>query len=170
MVWIGDDAFPNKQNLLKPYPKNPTFHHEPGVQPEPVPPSELKKIKVFNYRLSRARMVVECAFGILASHFCFLTHRITCHPDLATGMIKAACVLHNFFQDMGDPICRSTVEEILAEPRQIAFTGLLQPMQLPRGFHTSTNSREVKDIFKEYFSAREGALHWQNTSAAVDDL
>ena len=49
MVWVGDDAFPNKTNLLRPYPKNPTFCPTPGTPPQPVPADELKKTKVFNY-------------------------------------------------------------------------------------------------------------------------
>ena len=51
---------------------------------------------------------------------------MTCHPEMATSVIKAACVLHNFLQDMGDPICCSTLEEIYADPRQVVFTGQLQ--------------------------------------------
>ncbi len=49
MVWVGDDAFSNKTNLLRPYPKNPIFHPTPGTPPQPVPADELKKTKVFNY-------------------------------------------------------------------------------------------------------------------------
>jgi hypothetical protein len=54
-VAVGDEAFPLKTYLLRPYSKH---HH--GVD-------ESKKI--YNYRLSRARRVVENAFGILASRW-----------------------------------------------------------------------------------------------------
>lgn len=95
-VWVGDDAFLNKSNLLKPYPKNPTFRRFPNANPEPLLPHELKKTKVFNYRLSHAQMVVECAFSIMASRFRFLMQHMTCQLETATSMIKAACILHNF--------------------------------------------------------------------------
>ena len=50
---IGDDAFPLRRWLQKPYPFRNLSVEE----------------RTYNYRLSRARMMVECAFGILISRF-----------------------------------------------------------------------------------------------------
>jgi hypothetical protein len=52
-ILVGDDAFPLKTYSLKPY-LHRTLTYEQNI---------------FNYRLSRARRIVENVFGILASRF-----------------------------------------------------------------------------------------------------
>ncbi len=48
-------------------------------------------------------MTVECAFGVLSSRFHFLM-RMVLSPNVATSVVKAACVLHNFLVKVNDPL------------------------------------------------------------------
>jgi hypothetical protein len=72
---IGDDAFPLKTNL-------------------PLSKEE----KIFNYRLSRARCVVENAFGILVSRFRVLDKKKSCNLSTADKIVKACCAIHNWLR------------------------------------------------------------------------
>ena len=53
---IGDDTFPLKTWMMKPFSKRNMVHEE----------------RIFNYILLRARCIVENAFGILANIFAIL--------------------------------------------------------------------------------------------------
>jgi hypothetical protein len=83
-IFIGDEAFPLSENLMRPYPKwSVTGKYEN---------------KVFNYRPSRARQTVECSFGILASRFRAFQNLFKIKVDSADKVINAACVLHNYLR------------------------------------------------------------------------
>ena len=80
--FVGDDAFEMGEHLMKPYPH-----------------SKLQlKERVFNYRLSRARRIVENAFGILATRFRILRREIEMSPENASIIVLTCCVLHNFLR------------------------------------------------------------------------
>ena len=49
----------------------------------------------FNYRLSRARRVVENAFGILANRFRCMHTTMCMDPDRVDLIVMACCILHN---------------------------------------------------------------------------
>ena len=82
-VIVGDDAFPLKAYLMKPFPgKNLTADQQ-----------------FFNYRLSRVRRFSENAFGILAAKFRVFRSAIISKPEYVNKLIFASVVLHNYLRD-----------------------------------------------------------------------
>ncbi|XP_046662301.1 protein ANTAGONIST OF LIKE HETEROCHROMATIN PROTEIN 1-like [Homalodisca vitripennis] len=79
--FCGDEAFP-LENLMRPYPRRVL--------------NDTKR--VFNYRLSRGRKSVECAFGMMSMKFRVLEKPIQCKPGNLKKIVQAVCVLHNFIK------------------------------------------------------------------------
>lgn len=79
-VIVADDAFAIKSYLMKPF----TLKNLDCGQ------------RIFNYRLSRARRIVENVFGIMSARFRVLRRPIEVNPDKAIIMVLAICALHNF--------------------------------------------------------------------------
>ncbi|GFW86881.1 DDE Tnp4 domain-containing protein [Trichonephila clavipes] len=90
-LFIGDEAFPLKNNLMRPY---------YGVA--------LSKDKaISNYRMSRARMCVENAFGIMASRFRIFRKPLMSSLESSTFTVPAAVCLQNYIKsaEKGVPFC-----------------------------------------------------------------
>lgn len=84
-VILGDEAFPLTPYLMKPYPRRNQLS---------IPQ------KVFNYRLCRARRIVENAFGILSARFRIFKSPIVLKTNTVIKLIKATCALHNWIRKM----------------------------------------------------------------------
>lgn len=82
--FIGDDIFGLDKNLMKAYNRNSNL----TITQE-----------VYNYRLSRARMSVEIAFGRLVGRFRILHRPMEVSLPTCDAVIKACCVLHNYLSE-----------------------------------------------------------------------
>ena len=82
---VADEAFPLCMDLLRPFPKGKNIQRLPYWQ------------TIFNYRLSRARCIVENAFGILVQRFRVFDRRLTMDDHNVIKIVNATCILHNYF-------------------------------------------------------------------------
>ncbi|XP_069837965.1 uncharacterized protein [Dendropsophus ebraccatus] len=134
-VMISDEAFPLLPNLLRPYPRR-----------------ELDTRKrIFNFRLARARRVVECTFGIMSSQWRILGTTIKLDVRTVDNIIKACCVLHNYTRP-------ETTDEIM-ENQQATIDNVVN-----WDFPSPSNlGVAIRDRYADYFMSPEGAVPWQYT-------
>nr|XP_055053261.1 uncharacterized protein LOC129438525 [Misgurnus anguillicaudatus] len=142
-VFVGDEAFPLMTNLLRPYPG----HH--------VPPER----RVFNYRLSRARLVVECAFGILSVRWRMYRRVIATSPEVAEVCVKATCVLHNFLRmkTLEGGRCAHRAE-LTIDPS--SASDALRDAPRMGSNNATRRAIEFRETYCAYFN-QEGAVPWQ---------
>jgi len=84
---VGDETFPLKTYLLKPY----SGSRSKGDNEK----------SIFNYMLSRSRIVVENAFGILKQKFQTFQRNLQSLSETAGNIIFANCILHSYLRDQG---------------------------------------------------------------------
>lgn len=151
-VLVADDAFSASTNLLKPFNKN----RLDGIQ------------RIFNYRLSRARRVVENAFGILSARFCIFRSPIQLNPEKARKITTACCALHNFLmmRNATTYLTSSLVDRDNAdgsitpgEWRNDAIDSSLHPLPRQRS-NNSERIDEIKNEFSQYF-INQGEIPFQ---------
>ncbi|KAM4030894.1 uncharacterized protein ACNLHF_018476 [Anomaloglossus baeobatrachus] len=133
-VCVGDEAFQLSQHLLKPYASS-------GLTPT---------TRVFNDRLTRARRMVECAFGILTSKWRVLLTIINIKSHNVDEVVKACVVLHNFL------ICK----EQIAIDDNFAETSLYDYQDIT--FRSTLAVSGMRDGFAEYFISPQGRVEWQD--------
>ena len=139
-VFVGDEAFPLRRNLMRPFPGP----HVPGER------------RVFNYRLSRARLVVECAFGILSSQWRMYRRVMVVSPTTAETCVRATCVLHNYLRVM-TLRRRGTTS---AGSRRQGEVDCLRGVSRMAANNASREALRVRAQFTSFFS-QEGAVPWQ---------
>ncbi|XP_063049901.1 uncharacterized protein LOC134444562 [Engraulis encrasicolus] len=156
-VFVADEAFPQKINLMRPYPGSQQLSHDQ---------------KVYNYRHSRARRVIENSFGILAARWRVMAHAIESSVETAEVVTKACIALHNFLAkgDEGLPEERQYIPPGMAdrggvpgEWRVIVQQDTnLTPARRITSARSTQDGLAVREIFKEYFQTDQGRLEWQD--------
>lgn len=153
-VLVADDAFAMKPNIMKPY---------PGQQ---LNASQ----RVFNYRLSRARRVVENAFGILSSRFRVLRRPIHLDAMKTKSVTLACCALHNYLMTKAtatyapNPLVDRYGSDGTLIPGEWRNEPMRESCELMEEIATKyvpESAKQIREEFENYFMSNIGELPWQ---------
>ena len=137
-VILGDEAYPLTTYLMRPFPRQ-----DLSIEKE-----------FFNYRLSRARRCIECAFGILRSKWRFLATELETKVDNSESIVKWACLLHNIIiEEEG-----LRVDDFNDIARLIETRDISDQQRANRGTNLSI---DIRNSFMTFFMSPEGELPWQ---------
>lgn len=146
---VGDDAFPMTVNLMKPYPHRALEREK----------------RIFNYRLSRARRVVENAFGILAHRWRVFLTSIKLEPNKVTDIILAACCLHNYMINKNKASYAAAVDQENEDHTVSLGTWRNDPCLSdlrPSSVHNPPKcAKEQRKLLTTYFN-NDGSVPWQD--------
>ena len=143
MMFVADEAYPLRPYLMKPFSSRGMSASE----------------RIFNYRLSRARRVVENAFGILVNRFRILRGNMQLQPDSVCDVVLACCALHNFLRHkVGER--QPEHSQIFIESSATEYVGSVSHETRSVGANYNAAAKVVRDTLSKYFVG-EGQVPWQ---------
>ena len=149
--YVADDAFALQKWLMKP-------HSLRGLT---------RGQRIFNYRLSRARRVVENAFGILAQRFqCMLTTMRQSTQNVEKIVMACMC-LHNFLRMRNPGIQNGMLDQEDEDHNYVPGawregTELLGDGHHRGGARATTPAKLQRDYLTAYYNSPVGAVEWQD--------
>ncbi|CAH1958109.1 unnamed protein product [Acanthoscelides obtectus] len=118
--------------------------------------------KCFNYRLCRARRVVENAFGIMANRFRIFLTPIATKVDTVDDIVMACCVLHNFLRRKSTSYIQPSnidTEDIISGTVLIGdmhMNGELISLDVSRQGSPTIDAKMIRNGYKEYYNNAGG--------------
>lgn len=154
--FVADEAFPLRRNLMRPYPGK----NQPVIR------------RIFNYRLSRARRIIENTFGILSARWRIFRKPINVKKETVDKIVLATVCLHNFIKK--EEAKQSPAEHMYCPPnfvdsndaedghwRSEVVSGMKDLGRV--GANRATQeSYNLRDTLASYFTSAAGEVPWQN--------
>ena len=151
---VGDEIFPLTNWLMRPFSGKALVN---------------EKRKIFNYRLSRARRIIENTFGILVARLRIFQRPIEGTPERVEKYILAAVALHNYLRQTDNACytptgfddsmnsCGELVEDL--------WTKLIdhnsKPINPVRNSRYTNTAIETREKLADYFVSERGSVSWQ---------
>ena len=131
--------------------------------------------RIFNYRCSRARRIIENAFGIATSRFRIFRRPIIANTEKVILITKSVVALHYFLMKKRVTQCENYSYCLPSYVDQESRSGVapgdwrkeetvcdgLESIQKLGSNNYSKSAKEVRDRFKNYFCSTEGEVEWQ---------
>eukprot|EP00745_Piridium_sociabile_P015080 TRINITY_DN22260_c0_g1_i7.p1 TRINITY_DN22260_c0_g1~~TRINITY_DN22260_c0_g1_i7.p1 ORF type:complete len:464 (-),score=118.83 TRINITY_DN22260_c0_g1_i7:187-1578(-) len=152
---LSDDAFALKDYCMKPYSRN---------------SMEISEL-IFNYRLSRARRVVENAFGLLAQRFRVLLGTCELIPQNVREVVECCLTLHNILLQRMPPPANALDRE---DEEMNVIEGswrehcIWRDLPQPRPARSNNAGKEVRRTLTDFFGSPPGIVPWQWEKAHVN--
>ncbi|KAJ8930682.1 hypothetical protein NQ314_016496 [Rhamnusium bicolor] len=132
--------------------------------------------RIFNYWLSRARRVVENAFGILASRFRIFHTSINVNPTSIDIIVMTCCALHNFlrrkysatYTPMGSTDYEDTIQGTVSLSLRTNDDSDLTNIERGHYRAISNDGKQTRELFLNYVN-NEGNVSWQKRMCNIDD-
>ena len=128
---LGDSAYPLETWLIKPFSQN------AAATPQQ---------RNYNYRISRARIVVENAYGRLKARWRRLLKRNDMHLNNIPVVVTVACVLHNICEIDGDTFNDSWLSE------ELSGSNFPQPSTIAHHTILGNRAKQTRDTLVQYFT------------------
>ena len=131
-VILGDQGYPLKDYLMRPYSTDNA--------------AVCREIEVYNYRHSRARRTVECAFGILVSKWKCLKNELQVSPEHVDKLVSAACLLHNLIthKEGTDEVTLQKIKS--SDTAEVGAPAIRGPRRYNRAMREAYNIREREGV------------------------
>ena len=154
-VIVSDEIFALKTYLMKQYPGN----------------ALTESRRVFNYRLSRSRRVIENTFGILSARRRIFRRPINAKQFNVDNIVKDCVCLHNYLRlkENGQYVRQGSVDtednsgnivpghwRAIVEDDDGGMAHLRQRVN-----RYGRDAKETRIKFEEYFNSEEGSVPWQ---------